>query len=180
MIIHGKKITLLKLVCLCLYYSIGRYLPKTKTFFNIGGVVRYNLCKHIFKSCGKHVNIERGAWFGTGANVEIGDYSGIGINAHIPRDTIIGKYVMMGPNCYILDNNHRFDDVDKPMYFQGHVTRSTTIIEDDVWIGRCVSMTPGRHISKGTIIGMNCLLTKDFPEYSIVGGNPSKLIRSRK
>jgi acetyltransferase-like isoleucine patch superfamily enzyme len=41
-------------------------------------------------------------------------------------------------------------------------------------------MTPGRHISKGTIIGMGSILTKDFPPYSVVGGNPAKLIKSRK
>ena len=178
--IHGKQVSLLQTFCLIVYYSIGRYLPESHKFYNLGGCVRYHLCKHIFKKCGKYVNIERGAWFGTGVNVEIGDYSGIGINAHIPSDTIIGKYVMMGPNCFILDNNHRFDDTEKPMRFQGHVTRSRTIIEDDVWIGRCVSMTPGRHISKGSIIAMNCVLSKNFPPYSIIGGNPSRIIRMRK
>lgn len=66
------------------------------------------------------------------------------------------------------------------MCFQGRVECKTTIIEDDVWIGRDVKMTPGRHIEKGTIIGMGSVLTKDFPEYSIVGGNPAKLIRYRK
>ena len=41
-------------------------------------------------------------------------------------------------------------------------------------------MTTGRTVKKGSIIAARCVLTKDFPEYSIVGGNPSKLIRSRK
>lgn len=177
--IKGKNISIVTLLCLVLYYAVGRYLPCSHTFFKVGRVVRYYLCKRIFKKCGKYVNIERGAWFGSGANIEIGDYSGIGINAHIPSDTIIGKYVMMGPNCYIHDVNHVVDDIDTPMCFQGMAKRKTTIIEDDVWIGRCVSMTPGRHIAQGSIIGMNCVLTKDFPPYSIVGGNPSKLIKSR-
>ena len=55
-----------------------------------------------------------------------------------------------------------------------------TIIEDDVWIGMNVLMTPGRHIRTGSIVGAGCLLCKDFPEYSIIGGNPSKLIKTRK
>lgn len=55
-----------------------------------------------------------------------------------------------------------------------------TVIEDDCWIGMNTLMTPGRHISKGTIIGMGSILTKDFPPYSVVGGNPAKLIKSRK
>lgn len=40
-------------------------------------------------------------------------------------------------------------------------------------------MTPGRHVSKGTIVAMGSVLTKDFPTYSIVGGNPAIFIKSR-
>lgn len=176
----GKQISITKLICLILYYSFARYLPQSHSCFNIGGKFRYILCRRIFKKCGCNVNIERGAWFGSGVNIEIGDYSGIGINAHIPSDTIIGKYVMMGPNCYILDVNHKVDDTETPMIFQGMALRKPTIIEDDVWIGRCVSMTPGRYISTGSIVAMNCVLTKDFPPYSIIGGNPSRLLKTRK
>lgn len=178
--IQGKTIKLSQLFCLVLYYGFARHLPNSHRFGNLGGVVRYQLCKRIFKKCGKNVNIERGAWFGSGANVEIGDYSGIGINAHIPSDTIIGKHVMMGPNCFILDVNHKITDIYTPMMFQGMTARKTTIIDDDVWIGRCVAMTPGRHISKGSVVAMNCVLTKDFPEYSIIGGNPCRLLKNRK
>lgn len=86
----------------------------------------------------------------------------------------------MGANCYILPHNHAFDRTDIPMCQQGFNEKKQTIIEDDVWIGRDVLMTPGRHISKGSIIAGGCVLCKDFPEYSIVGGNPSKFIKSRK
>lgn len=40
-------------------------------------------------------------------------------------------------------------------------------------------LTPGRHVKRGTIVGACAVLTKDFDEYSIVGGNPAKLIRKR-
>lgn len=86
---------------------------------------------------------------------------------------------MMAPNCFILLAMHNFDRTDIPMGAQDSYIAGPTIIEDDVWIGRNVMMTSQRHIKKGSIIAMGCILTKDFPEYSIVGGNPSKLIRSR-
>ena len=54
-----------------------------------------------------------------------------------------------------------------------------TIIEDDVWIGRGVMMTPGRVVKRGSVIAAGCVLCKDFPEYSVIGGNPSKFIKSR-
>ena len=88
---------------------------------------------------------------------------------------------MMGRNCYIISQNHNFSRTDIPMRLQGSQDSSSiqTIIEDDVWIGMNVLMTPGRHIQKGTIVGAGTLLCKDFPPYSVVGGNPSKLIKSR-
>ena len=180
MTIHGKTIRIGQIICLALYYGFAQFLPKSNTFFNVGGGIRYCLCKHIFKKCGKHVNIERKAFFASGIDIEIGDYSGIGINAHIPNGTIIGDYVMMGPNCFILDVNHKISDVDTPMCFQGHVPPKNTRIGNDVWIGRDVHMTPGRTIADGSIIAMGAVLTKDFPPYSIVGGNPAKLIKYRK
>ena len=147
----------------------------------LGKKVRYHLCKHIFKYCGKNVNVERKANFGSGRNIEIGDNSGLGIECEVPSNLVVGKNVMMGPKCRILANNHEFSRTDIPMMEQGFQSQQSiqTIIDDDVWIGVGVTMTPGRHIKKGTIVGACCLLCKDFPEYSIVGGNPSKLIRSR-
>ena len=74
-----------------------------------------------------------------------------------------------------------FDRTDIPIRNQGKINnRDQVIIEDDVWIGREVMIIGSRNIKKGTIIGARTLLAKDFPEYSIVGGNPAKLIKSRK
>lgn len=99
-----------KIIFLALYYSFLYYLPASTTPI-IGKYcrrLRYNCCKHIFRKCGKNVNIERKAWFGSGVNIIIGDNSGLGINSSIPNDTIIGENVMMGPNCYILQADHAF------------------------------------------------------------------------
>lgn len=141
---------------------------------------RYQLCKCIFRKCGKNVNIEYLAHFGNGSEIEIGDNSGLGINCFMPKNTIIRENVMMGPNCYILASNHSFSRIDIPMINQGFTEKKQTVIDDDVWIGRDVLMTPERIINKESIIGAGCVLTKDFPEYSVVGGNPSRLIRIRK
>ena len=98
----------------------------------------------------------------------------------MPNGTIIGNYVMMGPNCFILDVNNDISDTTRPMCQQGMTEKKITRIGNDVWIGRDVHMTPGRTISDGSVIAMRSVLTKDFPPYSIVGGNPAKLIRYRK
>jgi len=137
-------------------------------------------CRNIFEYCGKNVNIERRVYFGGGKKIRIGDNSGIGIHCVVPSDILIGDNVMMGPKCYILDANHKFSRTDIPMIFQGHSERKQTIIENDVWIARQVLISPGRYVKKGTIVAAGCVLTKDFDEFSIVGGNPSRLIRERR
>lgn len=149
----------------------------------MGGVssfLRRWACKHIFEYCGKNVNIEKGAWFGKGIHIRIGDNSGLGINCVIPDGSVIGCDVMMGPNCYIHNRNHLFDRIDIPLRQQGYSKSKPVIIDDDVWIGRDVTIMVGRHISKGSIVAANCVLTKDFPKYSIIGGNPSRLLKMRK
>ena len=180
--IRSVNISLCQLFFLSVYYGLLYFLPSNTVPFlgKIACFLRYRCCRHIFKQCGKNVHIERKANFGSGRNICIGDNSGIGVNATIPSDTIIGKNVMMGPNCYILAQNHKFDRVDIPMIQQGLDSQRQTVIGDDVWIGRDVLMTPGRKIADGTIIAGGCVLTKDFEPYSIVGGNPGKLIRLRK
>ena len=143
--------------------------------------IRIYCAKRIFKKCGKITTIDRKAYFGTGKEIEIGDYSGIGANCTIPNNIIIGKFVMMAPNVYILSNNHKFDSLNTPMCFQGYTNyQNPTQIDDDCWIGYGVIMTPGRHIKKGSIIAAGCVLTKDFDEYSIIGGNPGKIIKKRQ
>lgn len=87
---------------------------------------------------------------------------------------------MMAPDCIILGNiNHQYERTDIPMREQGVKYSKPTVIGNDVWIGQNVLITPGRIIKDGCILAAGTVLTKDFPEYSIIGGNPSKIIRSR-
>lgn len=163
-------------------YGIGKKLPKSYNRRMGGGLakkIRQYSCKHFFEYCGKNVNIEKGVYFGYGFKIRIGDNSGLGVNCVIPDGSVIGRDVMIGPNCYIHGINHRFDRTDIPMRLQGATESKPCIIDDDVWIGRNVTIMVGRHISKGTIIASNSVVTKDFPPYSIIGGNPAKLIKSR-
>jgi maltose O-acetyltransferase len=165
---------------LIIYKFIAKKLPPSGYW--LGGKFSKNFrgfcCRKIFKKCGVNVNIEHGASFNRGFNIEIGDNSGIGVNCTVPDNIIIGKDVMMGPNCYILDRNHLVDRIDIPMRGRGFIFKQT-IIEDDVWIGRQCIFTPGRVVRKGSILGAGTVLTKDFPEYSVIGGNPGRLLKTR-
>lgn len=179
--LKGVEFSIKKFVCLLLYYGVAQYLPDSYSNYvgKYSNAFRVFLCKRIFKKCGSIRTINRKVSFGSGRRIEMGDDSGIGADTQIPSDTIIGKNVMLSRRCFILNRNHRFDRIDIPINDQGFKDAKQTIIEDDCWVGMNTLFTPGRRVRKGTIIAMGSVVTKDFPEYSIVGGNPAKLIKSR-
>lgn len=57
--------------------------------------------------------------------------------------------------------------------------KGDTVIENDVWLGYDVTIMPGIKIGNGAIIASKSVLTKDVPDYCVVGGNPAKVIKYR-
>ncbi len=170
---------------LILFYGFANYLPDSYSpvVGAISNKIRIWICRHIFKESGKIKTINRNCYFGNGKNVVIGDYSGIGANCYLTNDIHIGKYVMMGPDLYCISYGHEFRDATKPMCFQGNEHKpedSYIVISDDVWIGaRCI-IGKRKHIGQGSILAAGAVVTKDVPAYSVVGGNPANIIKSRK
>lgn len=58
-------------------------------------------------------------------------------------------------------------------------SKGDTHIGNDVWIGNSATIMPGITIGDGAIIATNSVVTKNVEPYTIVGGNPAKLIRNR-
>ncbi|HHV30237.1 acyltransferase [Acetivibrio mesophilus] len=166
-------------ICLGLYYMVARHLPGSDTPYSLGSKkIRGFLCKRIFKSTGSNVNIEHGVYFASGRDIEIGNNSGLGLNCRVNGPLKIGDDVMIGPDVMIFTQNHKHDRLDIPMRLQTD-PKKPVIIEDDVWIAARVIVLPGVTIHKGAIVGAGAVVTKDVPEYAIVGGNPAKVIKYR-
>jgi acetyltransferase-like isoleucine patch superfamily enzyme len=66
------------------------------------------------------------------------------------------------------------------MIFQGIRKYDQTIVESDVWIGAGVILLPGITIGTGSIVAAGAVVTKSCEPYSVIGGNPAKLIKKRK
>jgi maltose O-acetyltransferase len=109
---------------------------------------------------------------------EIGDYSGIGMYSYVGT-VKIGRDVMIGEEFIAISRNHEFSSTEISMRLQGFQKDKPITIEDDVWIGTRVTILPGVTVGKGAILGAGSVVTKNVPPYTIVGGNPAKLIRKR-
>lgn len=170
-----------RIIALIMYYGFAYYLPATNNrYFKLPRKIRGILSRRILESAGNDIVVEKGANFGDGKGIVIGNKSGIGVNAFIRGPLKIGNDVMMGPDVMILTRNHRFDQVDIPMNQQKGAIIKPVLISNDVWIGARSIILPGVIIGTGAIIAAGSVVTKEVPDYAIVGGNPAKIIKFRK
>ena len=171
-----KKI--ISMVCYILYNGVAKHMPKSNCCLSFGAKrIRVVLAKGFVKHIGNNVNIEKGAVFGR--SITIGNNSGVGINCIIQGKVTIHDNVIMGPEVYIYTRNHRHDMLNIPMIQQGFEEEREVVIDDDVWIGSRVTILPGVHVGKGSILGAASVITKDVPPYVIMGGNPAKILKER-
>lgn len=163
-----------------LYYFLARHLPCSGLPYSLGAKQIRKFCaKLMLDKCGKNVNIEHGAFFASGKNICIGNNSGIGLNCRLSGPLSIGNDVMMAPNVTIVTQNHEVSDTEIPMRLQT-APKKKVVIGNDVWIGTNVVIMPGITIGNGCIIGAGAVVTKDVPDYAVVGGIPAKIIKYRK
>jgi acetyltransferase-like isoleucine patch superfamily enzyme len=116
-----------------------------------------------------------------GEGIEIGNNVGIAQNCFIQvRGRVtIGNNVILGPNVSIFSENHRFENPDLPVSFQGE-TQKGVKIEDGVWIGTRAVILDGVTIGKNSIVAAGSVVNKDVPTYTVFGGIPAKLLKQRK
>lgn len=167
-----------KLIGYLLYHFCFGWLPH----YQLGR--EWKLCKKLrgfavglyVDACGKNVDVGRKVKLS--ARLRLGDRSSVGDFSHLQGDITIGNDVMMAPNCALIADNHRHDDLTRPMNTQGTVSQKI-VIGNDVWIGYGVIILPGVTIGDGAICAAGAVVTKNVPACAVVGGNPAKIIKMR-
>ncbi len=128
---------------------------------------------------GKSVEIAPCKHISIGKNTFIGNHASITTSQSGESKISIGGNVMIAQRVMIIGGNHNFDRLDMPMNSQGEGKQGHIKIEDDVWIGAGSIILTGVTIGKGSIVGAGSIVTKSVEPYSIVAGNPAKLIKKR-
>ena len=90
---------------------------------------------------------------------------------------IIGNDVLLGPGVSIISSNHGSKS-NALIRIQSDIDKDIKI-GNDVWIGANSVITAGTNIADGCIVGAGSVVTKSFPEKSIIGGVPAKLLKYR-
>jgi maltose O-acetyltransferase len=162
------------------YLGFARHLPwGPRPGGKVARRLRRVLANRMLDQCGDNVNVEHGAWFGSGKGVELGDRSDIGMDALIMGEVSIGADVMMGPRCLLIASAHRTNDLDQPMNQQGFLPDRRIVIEDDVFIGAGSTILPGVRIGTGAVVGAGSVVVHDVPPSTVVGGNPAVVKKRR-
>lgn len=160
-----------------------------RLIYSLGNLPRWDIVKRwrgrhyraLLASAGQELNVDAGVKIFNPGNVSLGDrcFIGAGTRLYAWNERItIGSDVMIAADVLMITRNHGHQRTDIPMTRQGY-TNAPIVVEDDVWIGFRAVVLAGVTIGRGSIVGSGAVVTKDVPPYSIVGGVPARVIRSR-
>ncbi|HEY4290088.1 MAG TPA: acyltransferase [Puia sp.] len=146
----------------------------------------------------RYIKIGRNSWLRGqilickhGGEVSIGEDCFIGENSRIwsAARIVIGNRVLISHNVNIHDNSsHSLDSKERHLEYLAikndnvlldnlKIGEAEIIIEDDAWIGFNCTILKGVTVGRGAIIGANSIITRDVEPYSVMVGNPSKIIK---
>jgi acetyltransferase-like isoleucine patch superfamily enzyme len=130
---------------------------------------------------GEGVLFEPGVWITAPgqARVRIGEGTFLNRNVMVAAQELveIGAHCMLANGCFVSDANHRFDDPNKPITWQGFDSKGPTRIGENCWLGAGVIVTSGVTIGERCVIGANSVVTKDIEPFSIAAGSPARVLR---
>ncbi|MBU0985582.1 MAG: acyltransferase [candidate division Zixibacteria bacterium] len=159
------------------YYALVRDCPG-----EYGFLIRGRMLSKRFGSCGVNLRVHEGARVRNPEKIRVGDNCTIGVDNFLQAGggLEVGDNLVLGPGVKIWTQNHRFDNPDIPIHNQGAEYRKV-LIGNDVWIGANAFIMPGAEIGDGTIISAGAVVgAKKIPAYSIMAGNPARVIGNRK
>jgi len=147
----------------------------------LGLSIRNRLVPKYCRQCGDSLVVQNYVRFLNLHKISIGRNVVIGNGSFLQGagGITIGDNVLLGPDVKIWSTNHRVNDIETPILAQGYDYKAVTIGEG-VWLGANVIILPGVTIPKGCIVSAGSVVgIKKYPEYTILAGNPCRVIGNR-
>lgn len=114
-----------------------------------------------------------------GSRLDIGDGCRIGTDVIISvgASVRLGREVLFAPRCFVSDHNHEFSDRSTPVMRQGMAPPAAVDIGDGTWLGVNVCILRGVTLGRNCVVAANSVVTRSFPDGSVVGGSPARLLQ---
>ena len=171
------------------FFNLKKYLSPFKTLLKYPHISIFGRAIIRNSIISKHVNIYDMV---TLNNVKIDKYTYVGTNSSL-MNCSVGKYCSIAPNVKVGLGIHPIEFIStyagfyskkasgvEKIYGDPNVTEHKDVcIKNDVWIGYGAMILDGVTIGNGAVIAAGAIVTKDVPDYGIVGGIPAKLIKYR-
>lgn len=142
------------------------------------------LCESRFRRFGASAEFRPGAYAICCSKISLGNrvvirpgcmlfadsrYGGAGIT--------IADDVLLGSGVHIYVHNHKFDDPPVPIIDQGYYGSKPVTLESGSWIGAGAIILPGVTVGRNAVVGAGSVVTRDVPPFTLVAGNPARVIR---
>ena len=133
------------------------------------------ILQQLFGTVGKNPSVAHGFHCDFGCHIHVGDnfYAGYHCTMLDYAEIRIGHNCLIGPNVGIYTTYHNIN----PTHRHQSGKAKPIVIGNDVWIGGHSCILPGVTIGDGVIVGAGSVVTKDVPPFTIVAGNPAKVVR---
>ena len=89
----------------------------------------------------------------------------------------IGDHTMLANGCFVGDAEHRYDDPEKPITWQGFTSKGPVVIGANCWFGVNCVVTSGVTVGERCVVGANSVVTRDLPGGTVCAGAPAKPLR---
>jgi acetyltransferase-like isoleucine patch superfamily enzyme len=142
------------------------------------------ICTTKFAYFGKDAEFRPGAYAIACSSISIGDRVVVRPGCMLFGDKrlgcvviVIDDHVMMGSCVHIYTGNHRFEDPDKHIIDQGHSDPMPVHLREGCWIGAGAIILPGVTVGRNAVVGAGAVVTRDVADFTLVAGNPARVIR---